>query len=182
MTHAKIVTVASLVLALTVGPIAGSASADPGDGASGRILKEERITLGPRDDSQRPDTISPAADTLTDLGGGVTATSTAGMQWGSNIFGEDVSGLTRSSTNVAISEIHTHGALVQHGDSNAPNCYEGDVKWSPSITNFNTNLADSGWGPFFSGFHDCWVMATGHYYIHNLNRTDVVGPDISKRF
>jgi len=104
------------------------------------------------------------------------------MQFGSNFFGEDVKGLTSSTTNAVIDTVHTHGALVQHPDSGAQNCYEGNVDWAPDITLNSTTTASSGWGPQFSGAHDCWVMATGHYYIYNSVRTDVTGPDIIRRF
>lgn len=173
---AKLLLAPVLCLALFVGPLSVLASADPGTPTSGMIILEKTTKL------KKSGGIQGRADYINDLGGGVTATSTGGMQWGANPFGEDVSGLTRSSTNVVIDTVHTHGALVQHGNADASNCYEGDIRWTPDIKNNWTTLADSGWGPFFSGFHDCWVMATGHFYIYNSVRTDVTGPDVIKRF
>ena len=104
------------------------------------------------------------------------------MQWGSNWFGEDVSGLTRSSATAPIDQIETHGALVK-APGGARNCYEGHYAWiqNPIVTNWSSS-ADSGWGPFRSGAHNCWVMATGHYYIYNGQRYNVTVPDYTKRF
>jgi hypothetical protein len=175
----RISIIALAALAILLGPLTLVASADPGGPTSGRIIVEKKSKLV----STKSGTtgVTPLSDVYTDLGG-VTATSTAGMQWGSNPFGEDVSGLTQSSTSAVITTIHAHGALVQHPDANAQNCYEGEQKWTPSITNSSNAFAGSGWGPYFSGFHDCWVMATGHYYVYNGVRTDVYEPDIIKRF
>jgi hypothetical protein len=168
-----------LAASILVGPLSTLVSADPGGGdSSGTIIISSTTKL--QKGKVGGDVSTDAFNN--DLGGGVTATSDAGMQFGSNPFGEDVKGLTSSTTNAVIDEIHTHGALVQHGDANAQNCYEGEIDWAPSITNYWLTSANSGWGPQFSGFHDCWVMATGHYYIYNSVRTDVVGPDIIRRF
>jgi hypothetical protein len=171
---------AMLATAILIGPMGAMASADPGRGTTGGTILVSKTTKLPKGKAPnggvQPNAIN------NDLGGGVTATSDAGMHWGSNIFGEDVKGLTSSATNAIIDQIHTHGALVQHPDANAQSCYEGEVDWAPDITNDWLNSASSGWGPQFSGFHDCWLMATGHYYIYNSVRTDVTGPDITKRF
>lgn len=180
-------TAAVLAVTLVFTLMSLTASADPGGGdKSAKIYGEQiesiKVKLpGPKSGGGGGG-IQPNSDYYTELGGGVTAISTAGMQWGASPFGEDVRGLTRSYTTSAIGTVHTHGALVQHGDANASNCYEGDLRWTPDITLNNTQEANSGWGSWFAGFHDCWVMATGHYYIRNGVRTDIWGPDIIKKF
>lgn len=164
------------------------ASADPGTptvqhietSAGGVILVTSRTVLRL---PASPPMVAPNDTTETPLPGGVTAWSTAGMQWRHGVFFHDVSGLTRSETSSPIDEIETHGALVRSG-AGVP-CYEGDQVWiQPSIINQNSSLADSGWSPFSTGRNGstCWVVATGHYYIYLGTRTDVAPVDIVKRF
>lgn len=169
-----------LVLLVTLLAPAAVASADPGDEkVYGEIRVDVRSQLGPHKTR-----ISPSSDYNSNLGGGVSAVSSTAMQYGSSWLGEDVRGWARSYATAPIQEIHVHAALVQHGDSNAQNCYEGSVVWDgPDVTQYSDDEVISGWSPWYSGFHDCWVVASGHYYIHNGVRTDVNEQnDIIRRF
>lgn len=164
-------------LALTLVAVT-PASADPGDRQkTGSVFISETQRLDPQGGR-----LLPSTDRIDDLGGGVYATSSVGMQWGASWSGEDVQGRTASQTNVSIDEINASGSLIQHGDANAQNCYAGTVVWPISYTRFSTYVADTGWGPIYRGFHDCWVMATSHYYIVSGARTDISGPDYLRRF
>jgi len=163
-----------------ISPVAtGVASADPG--APTHTIIVRKVTHLPGSGSHgRPGAgVTPEATTTTDLGG-VTAYSIGGLQWREGVFLVDSSGLTESLTSSAIDQLETHGALIHSYSSG--NCYDGDYLYIvPSTHAYNSTVDDPGWTPFQTSTRtNCIMMATGHFYIYNGNRTDVSGPDVSK--
>ncbi len=171
-----------LVSALVTAASETTVSADPGQPrlVPGSIVTRTPTLLALRAPGPGGSRILPSDTTATALAGGVTGYSVAGMQWRQGIFFEDVQGLTQSVATATIDQIETHGSLVKGTSSD---CYFGDNVWiQPSIIQNNSAYVDSGWSPFFTGSHNCWVMATGHYFIYLGSKTDVSGPDIVKQF
>jgi hypothetical protein len=152
----------------------------------GQVITTSKTTLPPAH-VKPPSRLTPNLSTQTDLGGGVTATSSSGLQWQESCCLRWVWGITTSQTTATIDQIETHGALIRGSSSPYSNCYEGEQKWTPSIINNNTSIADSGWGPD-GGSQDfkvsglCWLMTSGHYYVFGGARTDVFGPDTRQDF
>ena len=66
-----------------------------------------------------------------------------------------------------------HGALIRTTTSPTVTCYEGEQLWTPSITNYNTTTADSGWSGSQTGKSQCFLMATGHSYVVFGSRTTI---------
>jgi hypothetical protein len=172
------------------------AVADPGPNedpnvivGGGQVMNTTELKLPDPDLSWVKDLEITNGTVSTSLGGGVTAWSTAGLQWQMSCCLRWVWGLTKSETSTSIQEIEAHGALLSETRTGnpPPPCYEGNQHWTPSLVRYNTYIADSGWGPSGgaqTGRWDqrCYIMATGHYYIYNDFRTDVNPVDVRLDF